>query len=128
MNFRTNIQSREKGIYTVTLFGALDAMSHIQFEKEMEPILVSETKAIILNMESVDYMSSLGIGSLFKVSNFMKKNNGSLLMTKLQPQIKKLLETVKALPEGIFKSLEEADEYINEIQRKTPHKDGPFAF
>ena len=130
MDFKVVINRREPGIFSVTLFGPLDSVTHVKFEKEITPLLIPSTKAIILNMDGVDYMSSLGIGSFFKVSNYMNRNNGSLLMTNLQPQIKKLLETVKALPPSVFKSIEEADEYINEIQRKAigKDKDKPFAF
>ena len=44
-------------------------------------------------------------------------------MVNLQPQIKKVFDIVKALPEQqIFTSIEEMDNYLKEIQRKV--KDG----
>ena len=123
MEFRAVINRREPGIFSVSLFGPLDSVTYVKFERELAALLVPTTKAIILNMEGVDYVSSLGVGAIFNVRNFMIKNSGSLLMISLQPQIKKVLETVKALPEGVFTSIEEADDYLNEIQRKVKDQD-----
>ena len=123
MEFRVVINRREPGIFSVSLFGPLDSVTYVKFERELAALLIPATKAIILNMEGVDYVSSLGVGAIFNVRNFMIKNSGSLLMTSLQPQIKKVLETVKALPEGVFTSIEEADDYLNEIQRKVKDQD-----
>ena len=123
MEFRVVINRREPGIFSVSLFGPLDSITYVKFERDLAAVLNPSTKAIILNMEGVDYISSLGVGAIFNVRNFMIKNSGSLLMISLQPQIKKVLETVKALPQGVFTSIEEADDYLNEIQRKAKDQD-----
>lgn len=120
MPFQVEINKKEEGVFTVGLWGPLDTTTYTLFEKDLEPILVPSTKAIILNMHGVNYISSLGIGSIFKVRKFLKDNNGTLLLTDLQPQIQRVFETVKALPEAIFTSIEEADAYLNEIQRRGP--------
>ena len=112
------INSKELGIYTVSLFGPLDTITHTTLEKEIEAILTPSTKALILNMEGVNYISSMGIGSLFKIVNVMKGHNSSVVFTNLQPQIKKVFDTVKVLPEAIFTSMEEVDTYLNAIQNK----------
>jgi len=123
--FKVVINSKEPGIFIVSLFGSLDTTTHESFEKEVEPLLTESTKAIVLNMEGVTYVSSLGIGAVFKVTNIINKLKGTLLLTNLQPQIKKVFETVKALPESIFTSIEEVDEYLTEIQKKALRKDKP---
>ena len=118
MSFKVTIEKKDTGVFMVKLSGPLDTETHLVFEGEIKNILVDSTKAVILNMEGVNYISSMGIGSLFKLSNAMKKLKGSLLLINLQPQIKKVLDTVKAMPEAIFTSVEEADNYLNEIQKK----------
>ena len=127
MEFRVVINRREPGIFSVSLFGPLDSITYVKFERDLAVLLIPATKAIILNMEGVDYVSSLGVGAIFNVRNFMIKNSGSLLMVSLQPQIKKVLETVKALPQGVFTNIEEADDYLNEIQRKAKDQDNSSA-
>ena len=125
MNLKVVINKKEAGIFQVTLFGPLDTLTYSVMEKEIEYILGPTTKAIILNMEGVNYISSMGIGSVFKLAKTLKSYKGALLITNLQPQIKKVFDTVKALPEAIFSSVEEADEYLNEIQKKAMEQDNP---
>jgi anti-anti-sigma factor len=125
MSLKVNIARKEPGIFIVSLTGPLDAETHLYFESQIEPIMLPATKVIILNMEGVNYISSLGIGTVFELTNRLKKNNGDLLFTNMQPQIQKVFDIVKASPDSIFKSLEEADEYLNAIQRKYTEDDNP---
>ena len=123
MQLTIDIGKRDSGVFTVSLGGPLDTATYLEFEKAIAPILSPSTKAIVLNMQGVNYISSLGLGAIFKVANAVHKNQGAVLITDLQPQIKKVFDTVKALPESIFRSIEEADEYLNEIQKKALEKD-----
>ena len=128
MKLRIVIVDREPGVYKVSLYGPLDAATYAEFEEEIAPVLNKATKAIILNMEGVNYISSMGLGAIFKITNLMHAQNGALLLTNLQPQIKKVFDTVKALPENIFVNLDEADEYLNAIQKKALERDKPGSF
>ena len=128
MKLKIVIIDREPGVYKVSLYGPLETATYVEFEEEVMPLLKRGTKAIILNMEGVNYISSIGLGSIFKITNLMHAQNGTLLLINLQPQIKKVFDTVKALPENIFASLDEADEYLNAIQKKALEKDKPGSF
>ena len=123
MSLKVTIEKKDTGVFMIKLLGPLDTETYPAFEDEVGKILVDSTKAVILNMEGVNYISSMGIGSLFKLSNAVKKLKGSLLLINLQPQIKKVLDTVKAMPEAMFTSIEEADNYLNEIQKKFLDRD-----
>ena len=118
-SLKITVKEKEPNVYVATLFGSLDTTTYAQLEEGLQPILTHFTKAIVLNMAGVDYISSMGIGTVFKLTKTMKDNGGVLLVTDLQPQIKKVFDTVKAMPlEAIFSSVEEADEYLKEIQKK----------
>jgi anti-anti-sigma factor len=69
-------------------------------------------------MGAVHYISSMGLGVIFKTKSFLDKQGGSLIISNLQPQVKKVMSILKALPEHIFKNMEEVDAYITQIQRK----------
>lgn len=127
MSFKVKIDIKEPGIFLVSPYGPLDTTTYLTLEEQVEPLLISSTKVIILNMEGVNYISSMGIGTLFKIKKSMMENGGSLVVTNLQPQIKKVLDTVKAMPEAIFTSYEEVDEYLTELQKKFLEKDNPPA-
>lgn len=117
MKFYVNIKEKKSGVFVVSLLGHLDTNTAALLEKQIEPILKKSPRGVILNMEGVSYISSMGIGAVFKIKKTVKENRGTLLIINLQPQIKKVFETVKALPEEIFSSIEEADEYLNAIQQ-----------
>ena len=125
MSLQVFTEKKDEGVYLIKLIGPLDTETYPTFEKEVELVLREKIKAVILNMEGVNYISSMGIGSVFKLSNAVKGLKGTLLLTNLQPQIKKVFDTVKALPEAIFTSIEEADAYLNEIQKKVLEKEKP---
>ena len=59
----------------------------------------------------------MGVGVIFKIKKILKQNSGTLLMINPQPQIKKVFEIIKVLPDEIFSSIEEADEYLSAIQK-----------
>ena len=118
MSFKVIVNKKEPGIFSVTVIGDLDSNTAPVFEKELQPILTASTQAVILNLEGVHYISSLGIGAIFKVTKILNDQKATLLLTNLQPQIKKVMDTVRALPDSIFTSLEEADEYLRSIQKK----------
>ena len=109
MSFKVIVNKKEPGIFSVSVLGDLDSNTAPVFEKEMQPLLTGETQAVILNMEGVRYISSLGIGVIFKVTKALSDHKATLLLTNLQPQIKKVMDTVRALPDSIFTSIEEGE-------------------
>ena len=118
MELQIKINETKAGFFVVVLKGPLDTTTFSSFEKTLNRILVSTTKAIVLDMGGVNYISSLGVGSVFKAVKTMNQHKGSLVVINLQPQIKKVFEIAKLLPDAVFKNIKEADEYLDQIQRK----------
>ena len=115
-----NIKINEKstGVFLIELAGPLDTYTHTEFDHRIEPILLPSARAIVLDMGKVDYVSSMGIGSIFKVRKFAKENNINVAMVNIQPQVKRVFDTVQAMPqEAIFKDLKEIDAYLDQIQK-----------
>lgn len=117
MEFYVGIKEKEPKVFTVSILGPLDTNTHLLLEEKIKPILAESPRVIILNLESVNYISSMGVGVIFKIKKILKQNKGTLLIINPQPQIKKVFEIIKVLPDEIFSSIEEADEYLNEIQK-----------
>lgn len=113
------INEKSTGVFLIELAGPLDTYTHVEFDEKMESIFLPSVKAILLEMGKVDYVSSMGIGSIFKIRKFAKEHNAQFAIANLQPQIKRIFDTVQAMPqEAIFKSLEEMDAYLDQIQKK----------
>ena len=118
MGFRLNIRENRPGVFEVTIQGPLDAQTQLILETKIMEAIVPRTQAIILNMAGVNYISSLGLKAVFQIMHTMNERKGKVLLTNVQPQIQKVLDVIKMMPDAIFKSVEEADEYLNAIQKR----------
>jgi len=118
MDLRVHIKEKSVGSFVVSLSGSLDTNTYLTLENNINKILLKTTRVIIFNMEGVNYISSMGIGALFKIVKTMQDQGGEVLLTNLQPQIQKVFETVKALPRSLFKDFSEVDAYLDEVQKK----------
>lgn len=119
MPLQIDINHKTDEFWEVSLTGSLDTDTATQLEKELAQIFVPESKNILFIMTGVEYVSSAGIRIIAMASKKMKENSGTIAMTDLQPQIEKVFDIVKALPNfGVFKDEAEADAYFDIMQKK----------
>ncbi len=119
MALQIDINHKTDEFWEVSLTGSLDTETATQLEKELAQIFVPDSKKLLFNMAGLEYVSSAGIRIIAMASKKMKENSGTIAMTGLQPQIEKIFEIVKALPNfGIFKDEAEADAYFDLMQKK----------
>jgi len=119
MTLEIEVKKKEEGVYVVSLLGALDSTTYKDFEDALKPTLVPSTKALILNLSSLQYLSSMGVSAILKAKKTIETQGSSFVMTNLQPQIKRVFEIINALPStSVFGSLEEADRYLAEMQKR----------
>ena len=116
MGLDINIIKKKDYLYLVELKGPVDNDTHQELEDELNEIINEHTKAIVVDMKDVDYISSIGIKVIIWAKKRLKSFNASFAMTNLQPQIEKVFEAVNILPMfNIFGDVEEADKYIDHI-------------
>lgn len=119
MPLKVTVENKGEGVFTVRPEGSIDANTFSTLGLEVEEIMKKSPKLIIFNMANVNYVSSAGVGVVLLAEQDLKATNGKVLMVNLQPQIRKVFDIVKALPDQqIFSSIEEMDQYLKEIQRK----------
>ena len=107
------------GLFTISPSGSIDSDTYEMLEKSVESVFKSDPKALIFDMKGVKYISSMGIRVILTAKNRIEELGGSLVMLNLQPQIRKVLDIVRAIPsQNIFTSREELDSYLAAIQRK----------
>jgi anti-sigma B factor antagonist len=118
MPLKVSVEDRGEGTYTIRPEGSIDTNTFMILQNEVDPLL-GKSKVIIFDMKDVNYVSSAGVGVVLLAEQSLKANNGKVLMVNLQPQIKKVFDIVKALPDQqVFSSIEEMDRYLKEVQRK----------
>ena len=114
------------GVYSLKLDGPLDTHTYETLDSHIQDIYKHFPKNIILDMHKVNYISSMGVGSLFKIRKYALNNNIVFSIASLQPQVQKVLNTVEAMPaEIIFRDIAEMDEYLDALQKKAKNDTPP---
>ncbi|MBR5901976.1 STAS domain-containing protein [bacterium] len=120
---KIDVTPRKEGGVVITPFGRLDSVTAPDLERVVDQVLSQNICIVILNMEAVDFLSSAGIRVIFKLQKGVLKAKGVMVASRLQPQVSKVLEIVKALPqEKIFQDEEAADKYLAMLQKKELEK------
>jgi anti-anti-sigma factor len=117
-----NVAPKEKspGVQMLSLTGSLNSNTFSILEKAVNGALAKSPNVLIFDLEYLDYISSAGIRVILKANKAMKKTNGKLMFTNMQPQIKKVFEIINALPQQqVFSSTAEMDSYLDVIQKQT---------
>jgi len=117
MELQVDINYRSNELCEILLTGSLDTDTASQLEEKLETVFDSASKELMFNMKKLDYVSSAGIRVIAMACRKMKGKGGEILTISMQPQIQKVFEIVKALPNlKMFKSWEEMDEYLDAMQ------------
>ncbi len=125
MQVKISADKEKKGFFTVIPAGAIDSDTYLDFQKSVNPLLVPETRGVLIDLKQVDYISSAGLGVFFSMKKFLSQNGGELLFCHLKPKIQRLFDIVKALPNTtIFASDEEADRYFHKMMDKEIERQG----
>jgi anti-anti-sigma factor len=123
MSLVITVTERLEGSYLITLEGKLDSNTYLEFEEAIAPVLSSSPRLLVLDLEKLDYISSMGIKSIVTARKAVKSRDGHLILINPQPQIRKVFEIVAALPrEAVFFSIKEADQYFDMVQKREIEK------
>lgn len=116
--FKVEILSKKPGFFVISIFGSLDSEHYLELEEKAMAVIGPAAKIIMLDIAELSYISSMGISALLKIKKAVEQNQGKFMLVNPQPQVKKVFEIIKALPlETIFRSVEEADAYLSEMQQ-----------
>ena len=124
MSLDVAVVKKDKGIFTVLSTGSIDSDTYSILEEKLASCVLPSAKVVVFDMKDVSYISSIGVGTIFKTKKKLEENNGTIVLTNLQPQIKKVFDIINALPaETIVESVEELDEYLAQMQRQEIEKE-----
>lgn len=119
MSLEVSLTANGSGVQRAHLAGRLDTNTAPQLEATLEPVL-AQTRTLIFDMTGLEYISSAGLRVLFKTTKALQRQGGRVTMVHMQPQIRKVFDIVKAMPDvRIFKNDDELDEYLTAMQKQT---------
>jgi anti-sigma B factor antagonist len=105
---------------TLVLTGRLDTNTAPELDATLNRILANMHNArLVFDLGQLEYLSSAGIRCFVRARKAIEPRGGQVAIVNPQPPVRKVLEIVKAIPEGgIFGSVAELDEYLDEMQRQ----------
>lgn len=119
MPLKVSVTEREPEVLVIAPSGSIDSNTYKVLEDEVNKALQLSPKVIVLDMQEVIYMSSVGVRIVFKAQKALKEKNASLTIVNLKPQIKKVFDIINAVPDlSIFASIEELDRYLDQMQKR----------
>ena len=119
MTLNVRVEESRPFSRTVYLEGKLNNDTVAQFDADMEPVVSSQATVLVLDLSRLDYISSTGLRSIFRVQKSMKAKGGKAVLANPTPPVKKVLEIVNAVDvTAVFSSVQELDQYLDAMQRK----------
>lgn len=105
---------------TCALAGHLDTHTYQMADSALEPVLADPSVSLlVLDLSELDYISSAGLRTVFRARKTLGARGGKVVVANPQPQIRKVFDLVKAVPfSEIFSSMEEADAYLDAMQKR----------
>jgi anti-sigma B factor antagonist len=91
LNFGITIEDTSKGIPMVHLRGELDAYSAAHFRGALISLTQEGHRFVVLHLGSLDFIDSVGLGSMVSVYTRLKKAGGSLYIAAPSEQLSKVL-------------------------------------
>ena len=111
--------SKQPGFCELRLDGRLDTETHGQLEKALKQPDVKDARGIRLDLAKLTYISSMGLRVVMRLMKDLKARSAVFQTVNVQPQIKKVFDIAADLPtEAVFASVEEADAYLDLMQKR----------
>jgi len=112
MSLQVKIEEREPGVYVVAPIGEVNTDTYQELESKTNE-LISKAKALVFELKDMTYISSMGLSVFFRVKSALNEKEAKFLWVHPQPQIQKVFDCMKVLPDAMVASLEEADTYLD---------------
>jgi anti-sigma B factor antagonist len=122
-----SIQLEEGRSFTKTLrlAGRLDNDTAADLDRELDKVLGGAVKVLVFDLGGLEYTTSAGLRSFLRSQKAMRQREGKVLFLNLQPPVQKVFDIARAADvASVFKSVQELDEYLDAMQKKT-REDAP---
>jgi len=117
--FKVRVEESRPFSRTVYLEGRLNDATVGALDEALDTIAGSSATVLVFDLAGLEYISSVGLRSIFRAQKKMTARSGKTLLINPQPQVKKVFEIVNAADlTAVFSSVQELDRYLDAMQRK----------
>lgn len=103
----------------ISLVGRLDSNTSVIFERHVDEVLAGPVRDLVVDLEHLKYISSAGIGELFRTRQQLLARGGRVAVINPQPGVRKVFEILQSVRDlSVFSSQEELDNYLDAMQRR----------
>jgi anti-anti-sigma factor len=122
MSLHVDIAELGHGGRRVWLRGRLDTETTPALEERLRPLLETPTVTVmLLDLGDLEYIGSAGIRFLIQTRKTLEARGGALMVARLQPTVRRVLDIVKALPStDVFEDDAAMDAYLDAMLRTPP--------
>lgn len=85
-------EKTQNGIRILGLLGRLDSNTSPEFEKRIFEVIEDGSRSVIVDFESLDYISSAGLRVLLKAAKELKRSEGKIVLCAMKDYIKEVFE------------------------------------
>jgi anti-anti-sigma factor len=104
---------------TVSLEGRLNDETVAVLDDALKEVMNSPATVVVFDLAGLEYISSVGLRSIFRMQKALVARSGKALLINPQPQVKKVFDIVNAADlTAVFGSVQELDRYLDTMQRK----------
>ena len=89
MAFRIDI-TEEDGVIILKIIGKVDSFTHAELNNSFDMVMKKGKKNILLNMKDLNYIDSVGIGSIIRFAKWVGKIGGALKIAEMQSNIRQV--------------------------------------
>jgi anti-anti-sigma factor len=79
--------TRKKDAVIVSVKGRMDAVTSLEFDKDMSALISGGGNIFVINLGELDFISSSGLRSILKIAKQLKAKNGEILFAGLQDPV-----------------------------------------
>lgn len=119
------IATEQSNTPTIKLSGRLDSDTAPSLDRALDQVLANTSiTRLVFDLGELAYLSSAGIRCFIRARKSVEPRGGRVVVVNPQPAVQKVLDIVKAIPPGgLFNTVAELDEYLDEMQRQVREQD-----
>lgn len=104
---------------TVFLEGRLNNDTVAVLDQALARIVATPTRVVVFDLADLEYISSAGLRSFFRVQKVMVQRGGRAVLLSPRPPVQKVLEIANATDlTAVYATAEDLDRYLDEVQRQ----------